>query len=236
MKSKLLIMGVLCAVAFTANAQTEKGKNFINGSVGFSSSDKDFGTINGNSALSNYATKTKNFNIMPNFGHFVSNNLAIGLGIGYQNIKTTNISSDFTISSINYSSQISKQNSINFAPFIRYYINVVEKFKFFGQFNPSIGFGKGEYLNSQSYSSGSQIINNSSESDYKFTTYGAAINPGFAFFPSKRWAIEFSFPLISYAKIKPKDQGTNSVVLGTSEDFNFATSSFNPSIGFNFHF
>lgn len=236
MKSKLLLAAALCAMAFTANAQTEKGKNFINGSVGFSSTEKSFRDDNVNS-LVNYLDKTKAFNIMPRFGHFISNNLALGLGIGYVHGKSNTDRDEITsTSSINRVYQTSKQSSINFSPFIRYYVDVAEKFKFFSQITTSIGFGKGEQSLSQSFFSGTQIFNNSSEGDWKFTTYGAEINPGFAFFPSKRWAIEFSFPLIKYAKTKPNDQGTNTITIGSSEDFSFATDSFNPNIGFTFHF
>jgi hypothetical protein len=74
------------------------------------------------------------------------------------------------------------------------------------------------------------------KSSYKFTAYNASINPGFAFFPSKRWAIEFSFPLLDYSKQKPKDIEPASISIYTVENFSLATDSFNPSIGFNFHF
>lgn len=235
MKSKLLITGILCAIAFTANAQTEKGKNLINGSVGFSSTERSFGDNNINSS-GNYLEKTKIVSIMPRFGHFISNNLALGLGVGYAYSKSISDRNYSSASSIDLSHQVAKQSSINFSPFVRYYIDIAEKFKFFGQISPSIGFGKGEQSISQSFYNGTQTINNLSAGDWKFTTYGAEINPGFAFFPSKRWAIEFSFPLIKYAKTKPNNQGTNTITLGSSEDFSFATSSFNPNIGFSFHF
>ena len=42
MKKQLLTMAALCAIAFTSNAQTEKGKNLLSGSVGFSSNKSDY--------------------------------------------------------------------------------------------------------------------------------------------------------------------------------------------------
>jgi len=225
MKSKLLIMGVLCAIAFKANAQTEKGKSVINGAIGFSTNKSE----NTSSNVSVIDQKSNSFTFAPSFGYFVANNLAIGLGVGYSQNKNTSNSFDANSSTLVYYKQIAKQQIFSVNPFLRKYVDIADKFKFFGQINLGIGFGKAE--NTVTYNTPSTTLENT----YKFTSYSGAISPGFAFFPSKKWAIEFSFPLLSYSKINPKD-GSSSVSSSTTESFNFATSSFNPSIGFNFHF
>lgn len=240
MKSKLLITCILCTVAFTVNAQTEKGKNFIHGSVGYLSTKNGINSTN-NGSLSNYGDTLNTLNIMPRFGHFFSKNLAIGLGIGFANSKSAYGNTIINGSTVIYSLQNSKQHSFNVGPFIRYYIDIADKFKFFGQLNTAIGFGKTDQKNSYSVynlasSTTSTIITNTNYS-YKMTKYSASINPGFVFFPSKRWAAEFSFPLLDYNKIKPKAEDgvlANSAI-STSQNFSFFTS-FTPNVGFNFHF
>ncbi|TKC10736.1 porin family protein [Pedobacter polaris] len=226
MKSKLLIMGVLCAVAFTANAQTEKGKSLINGAVGFSTNKNE----SNSTGFSPTNQKSTSFFVTPRLGYFVANNLVIGLGLGYTQNNNTSSSINVNSPNIIYYNQTSKQHTYSINPFLRKYVDIVDKFKFFGQFNVGVGFGKVD----NKYEYNTQTTG-TTENSSKFTSYNAAISPGFAFFPSKRWAIEFSFPLLNYNKTKPKDESTN-VVLSTDESFTFATSSFNPSIGFNFHF
>lgn len=226
MKSKLLIMGVLCAIAFTANAQTEKGRSFINGAIGFSSNKNE----SNSTGFSPSDQKSTTFFVVPRFGYFVANNLVVGLGLGYTQNKNT--SSSYTINSSNivFYKQKAVQRNLSVGPFLRKYVDIVDKFKFFAQVNAGVGLGKAEnevVYNAQSYGT--------SNTSNKFTSYNAALSPGFAFFPSKRWAIEFSFTLLGYNKSKPKD-GSEDVDLITNESFTFATSSFNPSIGFNFHF
>ena len=234
MKTKFVILAALCAVAFSANAQTEKGKSLISGSFGYSSG-KTENTTTLISTSSFGSEKTSSFQIMPRFGYFVSKNLAVGLGIGFAKEKTTTSNYNNMYYPGTYTVfQESKQQNFNIGPFVRYYIDVVEKFKFFGQLNTQVGFGKVDQTLQYGTFTGSSYFINTNESGYKTTIYSAAINPGFAFFPSKRWAIEFSFPLLSYTKIKPKKQVNSAYP--SLEAFSFATDSFNPSIGFNFHF
>ncbi len=228
MKPQLFIMAALCAIGLAANAQTEKGKRFINGSIGFTSN-KNSQTV---SASPTYSTeqKTEAFNIVPRFGYFVADNWTIGLGAGYSRSKSTANTVNSTSSAIILASQTAKQHVFSIEPFVRKYVDVADKFKFFGELNIGVGFGKA--VNRAVYGA---PINSDQEDSYKLTSYGAALAPGFAFFPSKKWAIEFSFPLANYRKTKPKDV-SNGLSIPTSETFTFATESFNPSIGFNFHF
>lgn len=228
MKPQLFIMAALCAIGPAANAQTEKGKQFINGSIGFTSN-KNNQTVSSSPTLST-EQKSEAFNILPRFGYFVADNLTIGLGAGYSRSKSTINSVNATSSAIVLATQTAKQHVFSIEPFVRKYVDVADKFKFFGEFSFGIGFGK-----AVSHSAYSAPINSNNEDSYKLTSYGGALSPGFAFFPSKKWAIEFSFPLASYSKTKPKEV-SNGLSIPTSETFTFATSSFNPSIGFNFHF
>ena len=223
MKKQLIIMAILCAIALTSNAQTEKGQNLIGGAIGFSSN-KETQPANTNGSNN----RTTSFSISPRYGHFFAKNLAIGIVAGYINNKTTY---DYTQTTANtvLSQDYIKTHEFNVGPYLRYYVDIVDKFKFYGQFNASIGFGKGN----NTYS---PINVQLSTIDTKLNSYNVGITPGFAFFPAKRWAIEFSFPLVAYNKQTTKYQVSNSELKYTSEAFSSGISSFNPSIGLNFHF
>ena len=79
MKKLLLTLTAVTALAFASQAQTEQGKVIVGGGIGFSSNEvKDSGS------------KTTSFNIQPNVGYFVSDNIAIGAGIGYNWSKNEN--------------------------------------------------------------------------------------------------------------------------------------------------
>lgn len=227
MKSKLLLTAVLYAIAYTVSAQTEKGKSLINGSVGFGSSKSE----NISTGLSTSNQKSSYFIVAPNYGYFVSTNFAIGLGVAFLQNKQTANSTDIIGSTPIFRSQIYKQSTFNINPFLRKYIEIAEKFKFFGHLNGGIGFGTIETKNDYNYTTTPTTV----EDKYKVTSYFAALSPGFAFYPSKKWGIEFSFPLIAYNKFKPNED-TTTITLSSNESINFATDSFNPNIGFTFHF
>lgn len=226
MKLKLLSFALLCAVALTTNAQTEKGKNLIGGSIGYGKNENTpSNTTNSAYSESNY------FNVIPKFGHFVDKNLAIGLGVGYSESKNLYGTTYFISNGYLTTTSIAKNKAFNIGPFVRYYVDIADKFKFFGQGNFDFAIGK-----TNQSSSGTGTINYQS-SKYKSTSYTASINPGFAFFPAKKWAIEFSFPLLSYNKSNFKDDGINQNSLAyENNSLTFGLNTFVPSIGINFHF
>src|SRR5690606_30939726 len=72
MKKLFLTLSAAVALTFVANAQTEKGKTILGGNVSYDYSNiKD---VDGN---------IQSFSILPSVGVFVSDNVAVGLGIGY---------------------------------------------------------------------------------------------------------------------------------------------------------
>lgn len=226
MKKQLLSLAMLCAIAFASNAQTEKGNNLIGGSIWYS---KDKRTPDNLTTLN--SLNSTNYGITPRFGHFFSKNLAIGLSVGFNRNKNLNESIFYTGNNTLITNSENKSNNFNVGPFVRYYINIIDKFKFFGQANALVAFGK-----SVSQDGGSlTVIPRSTK--YKTTAYLAAVSPGFAFFPTRHWAFELSLPLLSYNKYKMKDDGNNiNSQAYKNESFQFGFDSFNPSIGLNYHF
>ena len=69
--------------------------------------------------------------------------------------------------------------------------------------------------------------------DYTFKGFGASLNPGFAFLPTPKWDIEFSFPIISYFKERNTDIA---YPYRSKRNLKLALDNFMPSFGVNYHF
>jgi len=121
MKKLLLSVVAVAGLVYGANAQTEKGKVILGGSVGFNTTKVD-----------GAAKSDVSFNVIPSVGYFVDNNFAIGTGVGY-----------------NYDKKVSA-NRLNeafvVAPFGRYYVGLSDQFKFFGQLSVPMAFGNNKVV------------------------------------------------------------------------------------------
>lgn len=217
MKSKLLIMVALCAIAFTTNAQTEKGRKLLGGSIGFVTQKTE----------SSSKHSSTNLNAGSQIGLFVANNLVIGTSLNYSYSKTKPVISNYFDGSNYYVSSISGNlsNSYGITPYVRYYVNIIEKLKFYGQLNIGANFGTQQTIDAQS---------NTKTKTNDFQLYSTSINPGLAFFATKKLAIELSFPLIGYM-YQNYDEVDSNPVKSTFSAFSFAAST-SPSVGINFHF
>jgi outer membrane protein len=201
MKKLLLSLVAVAALTFGANAQTEKGKIILGGNVGFNSSKVDG------------ASKADvNFSVVPSVGYFVSDNFAIGTGVGYEYEKTV-------------SANRGQLEAFKVAPFGRYYVNLTDQFKFFGQLSVPLAFG----------SLKSVEANGDTGSKYASTTsIGVNVAPGFAFFPNKKIGIEFSVNGLGYENFSTKAEATGDKVKTNS--FGFEANTFAPKLGVQFHF
>lgn len=221
MKKQLSILALLCAIGFGASAQTEKGKSLIGGTLLFNSNKSE-------TEMNVSSTKNSSFEAAPSYGYFVANNLAIGISASFSHSKSENsYQSTFAVNGVYSYSQLSATSTTNrylIGPFVRYYVPISDQFKFFGQFNAGIGFGDSEIA-------GSSYISNKS----KLSSLQAALSPGLAFFPARKWAIEFGFNLLSFARDKDKENTTLQND-STVDTFVLGLSTFTPRIGVNFHF
>jgi|SRR5690606_13177811 len=117
MKKLFLTLSAAVALTFAANAQTEKGKTILGGTVSYDYSNvKD---VDGNE---------QSFSIIPSVGVFVNDNVAVGLGIGYAWGQDDN----GTIKT--------QVGEFSAAPFARLYKGN-GNFKFFGQVSVPMGWG-----------------------------------------------------------------------------------------------
>lgn len=194
---KIVLVAIFAVAGLTASAQTEKGNVLLGGSIGLGTSKSD----------ASGAKSSTNFEIMPKAGYFVSNNTAVGLGLGYEYNKFSNGE---------------KSDVFTVAPFGRAYKNLSDQFKFFGELSVPLAFGSEK--------------NAAGDKDGESTSIGVALAPGFAFFPTKKVAIELAFSGISYSNIKTEDANGNKVDAASGSSFNIGANFFAPSLGVAFHF
>ncbi|TAE45344.1 MAG: hypothetical protein EAY69_10525 [Cytophagales bacterium] len=185
-------------------AQTEKGTIHVGGNLSFGSTDI------------NTSQSSSNFSIVPDVGYFISDNIAIGLGIGYsQRIDKSTFSS---------STGTTTQNTFIIAPTFRYYMPTSsETFKFFLQAQVGINTGNIKSETS-SFTTTTTFSTTNKTSGWNFS-----ISPNFAYFPTKKWSIEFGIRGISYSSAPTFNYYNNSVT--NTSGFSFDLSSFSPLLG-----
>lgn len=168
MKKLFLTLTAAVAVTFAANAQTEKGKTILGGNVSYDYTNvKDVdGSVQG-------------FSILPSVGVFVSDNVAVGLGIGY----AWNQEDDGT--------EKAKLGQFVAAPYARLYKGDGD-FKFFGQVSVPMAWGNSKVDDTKI-----------SKSEH----YGVELAPGFAYFPTDKIGIEFSVRGLYYQNASTTPEG-----------------------------
>jgi hypothetical protein len=122
--------------------------------------------------------------------------------------------------------QGTETNTYGISPFARYYVNITEQLKFYAEFEMSFERAKAKRL--------------SNDGDFlapyfRYTIYRPALSPGLVLFPSKKWAIEFSFPLLSFES-RDYTEALNGGQKANTNAFNFGLNTFTPQIGINYHF
>ncbi|MBC8052845.1 MAG: porin family protein [Sphingobacteriaceae bacterium] len=152
------------------------------------------------------AKSATSFSIMPKAGYFLANNIAAGLGLGYGYDK------DGT----------GKDETISISPFGRDYISLSDQFKFFAELSVPLQFGTSKNA------AGDKIAES--------TSIGAALAPGFAFFPTKKIGIEIAFGGISFQNIKTEDSAGNKIDAASGNSFNVLGNLMSTNVGIQFHF
>lgn len=202
MKKLLLSLIAVSAMAFSTQAQTEKGKIMLGGNLAFDSYKSDADGSKANTS----------FSVVPSVGYFVDNNVAIGTGVGYSYAKTigTLENQAFVVS-----------------PFGRYYANLSDSFKFFGQLAVPMEFGSSKSVDATG-DVGSKVGSS--------TKIQVALSPGFAFFPTSKIGIEFALNGLSYTNFKQENANGDQIKGSGYDSINFGTNFFSPKLGVQFHF
>lgn len=143
------------------------------------------------------------FTLTPTFGYFVNDQTAVGGTLGVL-VQPTGGDDDLTVF---------------LSPFIRRYFPIADdQFYFFLNGTLSLSFGNsaagfGEFRSSEDAFS-----------------VGLTASPGFAYFPTERWSLDFTFTGFGLTFF---DVGSED---GTTTLFTIGATSFSPSLGFSYFF
>jgi hypothetical protein len=131
------------------------------------------------------ANNSTNFTFVPAVGVFISDQLAIGAGVGITSTKTKFDNSDSETSS----------TGVIFSPYARYHIPVSENFYFYGE--GSVGITAGNTKNTFA----------GNETKGSFTNFNIGINPGILYFVGEKVGLEASVGFFGYStsSSKPED-------------------------------
>lgn len=154
----------------------------------------------------NSDTKYSRFNFTPSFGYFVVDNFAIGAMLSLGS-ETNDNGTSKTVAT-----------SFSLGPVARYYMFTSnDKFAFYGQ--ALILFGSSSY-------------NNTPAPDSKSSSIYFNVSPGFAYFFNEHWALELQLEGLAISSSDP-DKDNND---DKSTYVSFGVNSFNPTLGFRYHF
>lgn len=189
MKKIVLSLAALLVVTF-ANAQEETsgGKGFSNGDV-FISGAVGFGTT------STGDLSESEFTIAPRVGFFVSDNIAIGVELGYVSSTSDVATFDPIIGETSYEL---KNNTFAIGGFGRYYATPASDFSIFGQLSIAYATSKSEAAD----------LDGSSE--FKANGFNFGLAPGISYFVSDNLALEATFGVLGYTTLKPDYEGAES--------------------------
>jgi opacity protein-like surface antigen len=177
---KKIILTAMAVFAFSfANAQDKKetsegfakGDVFVTGAFTFDSSNNK-----------NNDTKTNSFEIAPQLGFFVTENIAIGGKIGFSSDKTEVSGTD-----------TSKMSGLSVGAFGRYYFTPANAFSLFAQLGV-------EYM-----SMDDKIA------DYKVNGFGAELGAGLNYFVSSNFSIEAGVAVLGFASAKADIAGAKNI-------------------------
>ncbi|AZA76757.1 DUF3575 domain-containing protein [Chryseobacterium sp. G0186] len=196
---KILLAGAV-ALFGLSNAQIAKGTTYVSGQLGYSQNENN-----------NNDTKIESFKVLPTVGYFVNTNLAVGLGVGYKNDKTT-VTTEGSIAGANFVNE-NKNTTSAFvvAPFVRKYWTLADKLYIFGQLEVPMEFGQYKSEKESTSTIGSTTTNTSSSDKANYTSIGVNIKPGLDYFLNKNWSIEATFGEFGYNTNKLNVDGAKRV-------------------------
>jgi len=185
MKKVLLSASLIAGTFMSSFAQTSAGAIAIGGTIGLATSGGKYkSTTNGTTTTSDKASSSS-FRIIPNVSYFLSDKLALGLGIGYSNSTTSvkHYNPDYTLKSSGPAFVVN--------PYAKYYIGLGEKTYFLLQGDLNLVFGKQK---SQGWN-GTAVVDNEPTNS---TVVAVGVLPGILFFPSEKIGIEFTLGTQAY--------------------------------------
>jgi hypothetical protein len=173
MKKQFLFISLFAVTILGAFAQIPAGTKYIGGSLGFGSGSMSTTT----SGIKEDDIKNSSFNVSPEFGYFIKDNLSVGVFLDYGNATITNNNPGGNIKTIK-----TKTPSFGGVVYGRKFFNVGERFHLFA------GLDLG-YETSNSVETTTLEAGGSTEDTYKANTMSFSVNGGMAYSLSDKWTL-----------------------------------------------
>lgn len=211
MKKTILIVAASLAT-LVASAQT---KMWIGGNAGYNSSTTD---LSGDTD-----PKTSGGSFGPQFGYWVNDNIAVGLGLSYSSTTSENGSEGGVL---DYKSK--DVTGFTVSPFVRYY-KKMDKFALYGELNIGIGSGKTSWSDVTNSTGGTVTV-----PDAETKSFALNVGPGVQYWFSDNWSMNTTIGLLHYGTDTQVGQDGADDVTTSSLDFGLDMTSLN--FGLNYHF
>ena len=193
---KLIVLGAIAACGLST-AQISQGTTYISGTLNYQG-DRD----------NNTEYKEDKFKAVPTVGHFLADNFAIGVGVGYEGTtRERELTNGY---------RRNCDNGIVVEPFARKYFTLSDKLYFFGQLSVPMVFGK--ETREEVYH---DFPADSNTTEGKFSSFGVALKPGLDYFFNKNWSVEATIGEFGYQTKKYDTEGaksTDNINLGFNLD------------------
>jgi len=187
---KKLLLSALAVCAFTfSNAQEEKTE----GTSGFAQGDMMISGSFGIASQSEGDAKASGFNISPRAAYFLTDNIAVGVKLGYKSNKAENAAGVDTVD----------ESRLTAGAMARYYMSPASKFSLFAELG--VDYSNVDYK----------------LADAKGSEIGVGVSPGVSYFLSDSFALEASWGLLGYTTNDNGGDGadkTNTFGLGLDMD------------------
>lgn len=199
-----ILLTIVVLVGGLASAQIAKGTVYLSGQAGYYKEGKE--------SSNNYV---ENLKILPTAVFFVSQNFAVGLGIGYTKNKTSQNYILFEGGTSYIYSKYTKESAFAVSPFARKYWALSDKLYFFGQLEVPLEFGKTELYEYQSQPFnpiiGNYYVGNTNTYNANYTSVGVNIKPGLDYFITKNWTVEATIGEFGFNSYKLDLEGAQNI-------------------------
>jgi len=201
---------------------------WVSANLGFNGTSSEV-IRSGGSTSTTKGPKTSGFWIMPTLGYNLNENITIGLGIGYESIKTTD---DKTVAGGTTNKNISTTNVMGIMPFMRYNMKVNDNFGWYAQLDvtPQFGTIKDE----------SSIGTTTTTTEGKISGFDFGIRPGIGYKLGDHFSINAHYGVLGYNTKKKTwdDKSTSTITKVEEKDNSFGLSLDMSTLGFglNYHF
>lgn len=171
---KKIILSALAICAFTFSNAQETATETSTESVGFAQGDMFISGSFGIMSTSTGDAKENSFTIAPRAAYFLSDNIAVGMKLGYMSEKGDDAAGVENMD----------MSTLTVGAMARYYMTPASKFSLFGEFGV-------DYMSMDN-----------KLAEYKLNGFGLAVSPGVSYFVSSNFAIEATWGALGYSSVK----------------------------------